>query len=56
MLNKETVQAFFREKSSRPMSFREIIRLMGLSKSEAFDGSEQIRGEIAEEGSERNAS
>jgi ribonuclease R len=35
MLNKETVQAFFREKSSRPMSFREIIRLMGLSKSEA---------------------
>jgi ribonuclease R len=33
-LNKETVIAFFKEKTGRPLSFREILYLLGLSKSE----------------------
>ncbi len=35
MLTKETVSSFFREKTSRPLHFKEIVRLMGLSKPEA---------------------
>ncbi|MBI5633508.1 MAG: ribonuclease R [Nitrospirae bacterium] len=34
MLNKETILAFFRGKTSRPMLFKDIARLMGLSKPE----------------------
>jgi ribonuclease R len=35
MVNKETVSAFFREKSGRPMSFRDISEAMELSRPEA---------------------
>jgi ribonuclease R len=35
MVNRETVAAFFREKSGRPLSFRDIADAMGLSKPEA---------------------
>jgi ribonuclease R len=35
MVNRETVSEFFREKSGRPMSFRDIAEAMGLSKPEA---------------------
>lgn len=35
MLNKETVSAFFRERSSRPLPYKEIVELMGLSRPEA---------------------
>jgi ribonuclease R len=35
MLNKETVSAFFKEKTSRPLLFKDIVRLMDLSKPEA---------------------
>jgi len=35
MLTKETVLAFFKEKSSRPLLFKDIVRFMGLSKPEA---------------------
>lgn len=34
MLTKETILAFFRGKTSRPMLFKDIARLMGLSKPE----------------------
>ncbi len=34
MLNKETVATFFKEKSGRPMAFKEIVLTMGLSKPE----------------------
>jgi ribonuclease R len=34
MVNRETVSEFFREKSGRPMSFRDIAEAMGLSKPE----------------------
>jgi len=33
-MDKETVAAFFREKSGKPLSFNEIIELMGLSRPE----------------------
>ncbi len=33
-MDKETVTAFFREKSGKPLSFKEIIELMGLSRPE----------------------
>jgi len=33
-MDKETVAAFFREKSGKPLSFKEIIELMGLSRPE----------------------
>jgi ribonuclease R len=33
-MNKETVAAFFREKTGKPLSFREILYLLGLSKAE----------------------
>src|SRR5512139_246911 len=33
-MNKETITAFFREKSGKPLSFREIAELMGLSRPE----------------------
>jgi ribonuclease R len=35
MVNRETISEFFREKSGRPMSFRDIAEAMGLSKPEA---------------------
>ncbi len=35
MVNRETVSAFFREKSGRPMSFRDISEAMGVSRPEA---------------------
>src|SRR5512139_1806715 len=35
MLTKETISAFLREKTSRPLHFKDIARLMGLSKPEA---------------------
>ncbi|HYQ47953.1 MAG TPA: ribonuclease R [Thermodesulfovibrionales bacterium] len=35
MLNKETIIAFFREKTSRPLPFKEIASLMELSRPEA---------------------
>lgn len=35
MLNKESILFFFREKTSRPLSFREIAHLMELSRPEA---------------------
>lgn len=34
MLTKETILAFFREKTSRPLLFKDLARLMGLSKPE----------------------
>ncbi len=34
MLTKETILAFFRDKTSRPLLFKDIARLMGLSKPE----------------------
>ena len=34
MLNRETVSAFFREKTGKPLPFREIIHNMGLSRPE----------------------
>lgn len=33
-MDKETVTAFFREKSGKPLSFKEIVELMGLSRPE----------------------
>lgn len=33
-MNKESITAFFREKSGKPLSFREIAELMGLSRPE----------------------
>jgi len=35
MLNKETISALFREKTSRPLPYKEIVHLMGLSRPEA---------------------
>jgi len=35
MLTKETISAFFRENTSRPLPFKDIARLMGLSKPES---------------------
>ncbi len=35
MLTKESISAFFREKTSRPLPFKEIAHLMGLSRPEA---------------------
>ncbi len=35
MLNKETITALFREKTSRPLPFKEIVQLLGLSRPEA---------------------
>ncbi|MEJ2684781.1 MAG: ribonuclease R [Candidatus Sulfobium sp.] len=34
MINKETVKDFFREKTGKPLSFRELVRRLGLSKPE----------------------
>lgn len=33
-MNRETVAAFFKEKTGKPLSFREVLYLLGLSKSE----------------------
>ncbi|GAB4422554.1 MAG: ribonuclease R [Thermodesulfovibrionales bacterium] len=35
MVNRESILSFFREKTRRPLSFREIVSLMGVSRSEA---------------------
>lgn len=35
MVNKETILSFFREKTRRPLGFREIVYLMEISRSEA---------------------
>ena len=48
MLNRETVFAFFREKT-KPLSFKEIIQLMGLSRPEARSLKRVLR-ELVREG------
>lgn len=35
MINKQTLLSFFREKTKKPLSFKEIVSLMSLSRSEA---------------------
>lgn len=35
MVNKQTLLSFFREKTKKPLSFKDIVNLMGLSRSEA---------------------
>jgi len=35
MLNKQTLHSFLREKTKKPLSFKDIVSLMGLSRSEA---------------------
>jgi ribonuclease R len=44
MVNRETVSDFFREKSGRPMSFRDIAEAMGLSKPETRALKRTLRG------------
>ena len=35
MVNKQTLLSFFREKTKKPLSFKDMVNLMGLSRSEA---------------------
>lgn len=35
MINKQTLLSFFREKTKKPLSFKDMVNLMGLSRSEA---------------------
>ena len=35
MMNKQTLLSFFKEKTKKPLSFKEMVNLMGLSRSEA---------------------
>jgi ribonuclease R len=48
MVNKETVLSFFREKTQRPLSFRETAYLMGLSRSEGRSLKRVLREMVRE--------
>jgi ribonuclease R len=48
MVNKEAVLSFFREKTQRPLSFRETAYMMGLSRSEARALKRVMRGMVRE--------
>jgi ribonuclease R len=48
MLNKEAVLAFFRERAPRPLPFKDISRLMGLSKPETRALKRRLREMLAD--------
>lgn len=48
MVNREAIRAFFRERSARPLPFREIVRLMGISRSEARALKRALRELVAD--------
>ncbi len=48
MVNKQTIQSFFKEKIKKPVSFREIVRLLNLSHSEARALKKVMRGLLRE--------
>ena len=43
MVNKQTLLSFFREKTKKPLSFKEIVSLMSLSRSEAHAVKKVLR-------------